>query len=61
MTPETELERLLTVAELAKRWQTSERTVTRVIKRGDLPHVRIGRQIRLRRSDVMAYEKNKRS
>lgn len=49
-------ERLLTLEAVAARWGVSTKTVKRTIKRGDLPHVRIGNQIRLRPDDVLKYE-----
>ena len=39
--------RLLTVAETASFFQVSEKTIRRMIERGELPFVRIGRSIRI--------------
>jgi len=52
-------ETVLTVEELADRWKVSARTVSRMLQKGELPHFQIGRQIRIRLSDILAYEKNK--
>ena len=49
--------RFLTVPELAARWRISDRTVQRLIKRGALPHLRIGRQVRLGLDDILAFER----
>jgi excisionase family DNA binding protein len=43
----TEPQQLLTVAELAERWQVSARTIRREIKRGKIRVVRIGRSVRI--------------
>ena len=37
----------LTVAQLAERWQVSQRTVRRRIKEGEIRVVRIGRAVRI--------------
>lgn len=47
--------RLLTLAEAADQLHVSERTVQRIIGRGELAIVRIGRQIRVRQADLDAY------
>jgi excisionase family DNA binding protein len=39
--------RLLTVAQLAERWQLSERSIRRRIKDGEIEVVRIGRAVRI--------------
>jgi excisionase family DNA binding protein len=57
MTAADASDRLLTVPELASRWQVAERTILRLIKRGALRHVRIGRQIRFRPDEVLEFEK----
>ena len=40
-------EELLTVAQVAKNWQVSPRTVRRMIADGRLPMVRLGRAVRI--------------
>ena len=47
--------RFLTVAEVADLLRVSSMTVYRLIKKGELPAVRIGRSYRLREDDVDAY------
>jgi excisionase family DNA binding protein len=39
--------RLLTVDQLADRWQVSPRTIRRMIKNGQIPVIRIGRSVRI--------------
>jgi excisionase family DNA binding protein len=48
--------RLLDMDEVAQRWGVSARTVARLVKKGRLRAVRIGRQVRFRLEDVLAYE-----
>jgi excisionase family DNA binding protein len=45
---------LLTVAEAAEELRVSRRTVQRLIARGEVPHVRIGRRPLLRSRDLDA-------
>jgi excisionase family DNA binding protein len=40
-------QRLLTVDQLADRWQVSPRTIRRMIKNGQIPVIRIGRAVRI--------------
>ena len=40
-------QRLLTVDQLADRWQVSPRTIRRMIKNGQIPVIRIGRSVRI--------------
>ena len=44
--------RLLTVDEVAQMWQVSTRTIRRMIKKKQIPVIRIGRAIRIRPKDV---------
>ena len=53
-------EQLMTKKEVAHRWQTSEKTVERRSRRDGLPYIQIGRQIRHRLADILAYEKKNR-
>ena len=46
---------LLTVAEVASIMRVSNMTVYRLIKSGDLAALRVGKNYRLRESDVAAY------
>jgi excisionase family DNA binding protein len=45
-----------TIAELAERWRTSERTVRRLISSGKLRAVRIGNQLRVADDVVLRFE-----
>ena len=47
--------RLLTVAEMARTMRVSNMTVYRLIKSGQLPAVRVGKNYRIRESDVDRY------
>ena len=47
--------RFLTVQEVAKLIRVSSMTVYRLIKAGDLPAIRVGKNFRIRRSDVESY------
>jgi excisionase family DNA binding protein len=46
---------LMTVAEVAARMRVSNMTVYRLIKAGDLPALRVGKNYRVRESDVEKY------
>ncbi len=46
---------LLTVREVAVLTRVSTMTVYRLIKRGELPAVRVGRSYRIRRQDLIRY------
>jgi excisionase family DNA binding protein len=48
-------DRLLTVAEVAAIMRVSNMTVYRLIKNGDLPALRVGKNYRIRESDVDDY------
>lgn len=48
-------DRLLTVAEVAGIMRVSNMTVYRLIKSGELPALRVGKNYRLRESDVDRY------
>jgi excisionase family DNA binding protein len=48
-------DRLLTVAEVAATMRVSNMTVYRLIKNGDLPALRVGKNYRIRESDVEVY------
>lgn len=49
------LPRLHTVAVVAERLSTSERTIHRLIDRGELAVHRIGRSVRIAEDDLQAY------
>ncbi len=49
--------RLLTVAQVAKRLQLSERQVRRLIARGELRALYIGRRVRIDQSDLADFLK----
>ncbi len=44
---------LLTRAEVARYLRVSDRTVSRLIRMGQLPAARIGRAVRIRQSDLL--------
>lgn len=46
---------LLTAAEVADHLRVSTMTVYRLVRRGELPAVRVGRNYRVRASDLAAY------
>jgi len=46
---------LLTVAEVAATMRVSNMTVYRLIKNGDMPALRVGKNYRIRESDLDAY------
>ena len=46
---------LLTVAEVAATMRVSNMTVYRLIKSGDLPALRVGKNYRIREADVVKY------
>jgi excisionase family DNA binding protein len=48
-------DRLLTVGEVAATMRVSNMTVYRLIKSGQLPAIRVGKNYRIRESDVDAY------
>jgi excisionase family DNA binding protein len=45
----------MTVAETATALRASPKTIRRMIARGELPHVRIGRLVRTREEDIVRY------
>lgn len=49
------MKELLTVAEVADMLRVSDMTVYRLIRSGELPAVRVGRNYRVGRSDLEAY------
>jgi excisionase family DNA binding protein len=46
---------LLTVREVAATMRVSTMTVYRLIKSGELPAIRVGKNYRIRESDVVSY------
>lgn len=48
-------ERLLTAAEVADLLRVSTMTIYRLVRRGELPAVRVGRNYRVRESDLNHY------
>ena len=48
-------DRLLMVREVAELMRVSNMTDYRLIKAGDLPAIRVGKNFRIRRSDVEGY------
>ena len=47
----------LTIRQVAERWQVDEKTVRRLVGRGELTHHRIGQQIRIAMPDLVTYER----
>lgn len=47
--------RLLDVADVAVRLKLSQKTIRRLIERGELPAIRIGRSVRIVEADVTAF------
>ena len=48
-------DQLLTLQQVADRLQVSLSTIRRMVDRGDLPFVKVGRNIRVRPEDLEAY------
>lgn len=48
-------DRLWTVAEVAEHMRVSNMTVYRLIKGGELPAIRVGKNYRIRGEDLVAY------
>ena len=48
-------DRLLTVSEVAATMRVSNMTIYRMIKSGELPALRVGKNYRVRQSDLEAY------
>lgn len=48
-------ERLLTAAEVADLLRVSTMTIYRLVRRGELPAVRVGRNYRVREDDLTRY------
>jgi len=57
----TELEAFLTTDEVLGYLNTTPRTIYRLIRAGELPAIRIGRQWRFRRSDLDAWLERQRA
>jgi len=51
-------DQLLTAAEVADHLRVSTMTVYRLVRRGELPAVRVGRNYRVRAADLAAYLDN---
>lgn len=47
---------MLTLGDIARRWNVHQRTVKRLIEDGELSAVRIGFQWRIRADEVLRYE-----
>ena len=52
--------RFWTVDFIAVRWCCSEKHVRRLIKTGELPHHRLGRNVRVSSDDLLRYEAGQR-
>ncbi|WP_420793509.1 helix-turn-helix domain-containing protein [Roseinatronobacter alkalisoli] len=46
----------MTPEHVAERWECSAETVRQMCRRGELPHFRVGRMIRLRPEHIEEYE-----
>jgi len=46
----------LSTADVAARWDVSTDTVRRLIRRGDLAALKVGRNVRIRLADLIEYE-----
>ena len=55
---ENAMPELLTVDDVAKILNVSDRTVRRLCEREELPHIYIGSQLRFEKSDLENYLKN---
>ena len=53
------MQKLLTRAELAERWQVTPRHIRTLVHAGELKEVRLGAALRYRLSDVERYEEQK--
>jgi len=49
-------DRFWTPRQIGERWLVSPRTVRRLIEAGELGACRLGKQIRIRHTDLLAYE-----
>jgi excisionase family DNA binding protein len=54
--PRSHSVRSFTIKQVAERWSSSERTVRRRIKTGDLAAFRVGSLLRILESDLEAFE-----
>jgi excisionase family DNA binding protein len=50
-------DQLLTPQQLADRWQVPKQHVYRLTRRGDIPHLKLGKYIRYRLDWIEAYER----
>ena len=48
---------VLTPAQVGERWAVRAAHVRRLIERGDLPGLHVGRHLRIRSADVVAFER----
>lgn len=49
------MQKLLTVSEVARLLRVSNMTIYRLLKSGDLPAVRVGKNYRIQKRDIEAY------
>ena len=52
-------EYLLTVKDLAERWQVTERYIRMLLKRGELPYLKIGKLVRIPPDAAEAFVQDK--
>ena len=53
--------RVMTVAEVAEFLRIGKTTAYELIKEGDIPSMKVGRQVRIFRDDLMAYVRSTRT
>ncbi len=49
------MEQLMTVDEVAEMWQVTPRYIRLLLQRKELPHIKLGKCVRIKRQDVEAY------
>jgi excisionase family DNA binding protein len=59
MTPKIDIENLVTVPQAAKLLKISRAAIHKAIKRGRLPHIKLGGVFLIKRADLTKYNENK--
>jgi excisionase family DNA binding protein len=59
VSPTKKTKKLLTMSQVAERWQVSIETVKRRIRSGQLPALKLGRCVRVSPTCLVAYENNR--
>jgi len=52
------MSKLLDVPEICERWQCGQTFARDLLRRGPVPVIRIGKLVRVRESDILAYEQS---